>query len=178
MPLVFKGISTGYARDGIVLELDKNQLREMKLWFKMFPREMSKETKKEWQKEAKPMVRAIRTISYSGRGANSLGKGPGLRTDQGQGGQKRRHVKMDLKWRSKFMYKKERAFGGYTRIGFSGRKKNSAQYIAFFHEYGTKHNQARAPLATGWKIVRGQADIERASDRAIDNVLKSKGYSR
>lgn len=157
------------------ITIDKKQLRELNMWFQIFPREMSRELKKEWKKELKPLTMAIRNISYSGGGRHSIGRGPGVRTDRGFVGVKRRHTKMDLKHNAKFNWKKDKGFGGWGRIGFSGRRKKSAQHIGFFHERGTKYVKASQPLATGWKIVRGAADMERASGKAIATVLKKKG---
>jgi len=149
------------------IDISKKDLRRMELMFKLAPKTMRSEIKKELRKEAKKTTKDIRSRYLTGSGRHSLGRGPGIRTDKGAYGMKRQHTRMGMAHRVQFG---RRGFGGYVRFGWGRRKPRSAGYIAKFQEWGTTNNPARGMMAEAAKEAR--PDMEKAINRGIDNAME------
>lgn len=161
------------------ITIDKGSLVIIQKWFEKFPRETRDAIRKAWRKEGNRIKKHVQTRVLSGpTGAHSVSMG-GYDKATASG---RKRLWADIHVNFKASGKK--TFGAFLRVGFSGRKKYSAQHIAFFHEYGTGQKgrgamsgkrgmnlPARSLMATAWESY-DQTRITMATDEAINSVTR------
>jgi len=159
------------------VELDKVQLDRIQAAFEIMPKQMKRSLRNTWNREGTKIKKHIQKSVLSGpTGARSVGRGPGIRTDKGFYGMKRKHLKQDIRRTVKVSPARAKNFGAFLRVGYSsasglGRKPTDAGYIGFFHEYGTDNMPARKLIETAWNnYPGGESSIFKATDKAIDEV--------
>ena len=167
--------------------VDHKMVKELTRTFKQAPREIRGPVRKRARKQASKAVRDMKASNFSGpTGANTIRSRTkreraiptqvrgvsGWKKSQNKG-KSYNKVKNSLKVKG-VKFGKRGSFGGYIAVGFVGAlgEKELAHFVAFFHEFGTKHMKARAPFKHAWGAAKGGPDLIKAVEQGIDDWQK------
>ena len=182
----------GDSRGGADFEItpDAKEFKDLNHWFDKAPGKMRRVIRKEWRKEGKTTIKAMRASHFSGpTGGSTIRKRPGRERQLPKGprafrsGKKRKrspqmfiHVATALTVK-KVKFSIKDSLGGYMILGFKGAKGEPklAHFIAMMHEFGTPQMKARGPEAAAWAAQGGGVDLDNAASAAVDSVIRTFG---